>query len=54
MANTDDEDKARRVEWLIALIRELPDIEPPPGWEERAMARWQRERRRRGPPRGGR
>jgi len=33
-------------ERLIARIRDLEDIDPPPGWEERMMARWRRERTR--------
>jgi len=28
------------------IIRDLGDIDPPPGWEERMMARWRRERTR--------
>jgi len=31
---------------LIARIRDLEDFPPPPGWEERMMARWRRERTR--------
>jgi hypothetical protein len=27
-------------ERLIARIRDLGDVEPPAGWEERAVARW--------------
>ncbi len=30
-------------ERLIARIRDLADIEPDPGWEERMMERWRRE-----------
>lgn len=29
-------------ERLIARLAALPDIEPPPGWEDRAVKRWHR------------
>jgi hypothetical protein len=50
------EEAAARVpyERLIARIRELEDVKPLPGWEERAMARWRAERDRSTPaPRSG-
>jgi hypothetical protein len=31
-------------ERLFARIRDLEDVAPPAGWEERALARWRRER----------
>jgi len=34
-------------ERLIARIGELDEIAPAPGWEDRAVARWRRERSRR-------
>ena len=46
MANDQDEARRRAKQWLIEMIRELEDIEPPPGWEERAMERWRRGRSR--------
>ncbi len=32
-------------ERLIELLRDLPDGEPPPGWEERAQEAFRRTRR---------
>jgi len=42
MTNDDADDVEILVQyaWLIALIRDLELIEPAPGWEERAVARW--------------
>ena len=31
---------------LIRMIRDLPEIEPPPGWQERLRERLEREWRR--------
>ena len=40
-----DEDSTHALwERLFTRIRGLDDIEPAPGWEDRAMARWQRSR----------
>ena len=33
-------------EAIAAAIRNLPNLEPPDGWQERAMARWDLERAR--------
>jgi len=43
------EEAAARVpyERLIARLRDLDEIDPPPGWEHRAVARWRAARRKR-------
>jgi hypothetical protein len=49
-SKTDDADDAEvRAQYpgLIVRIRDLEEIEPPPGWEERALARWRAARRKR-------
>lgn len=38
MATEDDLDEADRA--VAARIRDLPEVEPEPGWEERAVERW--------------
>lgn len=47
-----DDDEIDRLELgpyerLIARIGDLDDVEPPPGWEDRAVARWRAARRKR-------
>jgi hypothetical protein len=47
-ARSPEEAAAREpYERLITRIRDLDKMEPPPGWEDRAVARWRRERTRR-------
>jgi hypothetical protein len=44
-ARSPAEARARELyERLYAGLQDLPDVEPLPGWEERAVARWRRER----------
>ena len=43
-----DEAQARApYEKLLGRIRDLDDIDPPPGWEDRAVSRWSAARRKR-------
>lgn len=43
-----EEAKARvPYEKLLARVRDLDDIDPPPGWEDRAASRWAAARRKR-------
>jgi len=46
-SSPEETERRREYEGVIRRIREQPDCPAPPGWEDRAVARWAAQRRRR-------